>query len=202
MTWVGIDVGGRRKGFHLCAVSEDLTVELAHVQHPSHASEMATQWVGNRDPWCVAIDNPAAWAPPTERSRPCEREFARAGICGIRYTPSAEAAGMRTDTHYEWIEHGLELWAELRARGVEVIECFPTASWTQWCGAREGSRAAWTRRGLARLMPSPPGARNQDERDSVAAALTARQAERRPKSVVRFEALVVPAAGTSPVENP
>jgi hypothetical protein len=38
------------------------------------------------------------------------------------------------------------------ARDIEVIEVFPTASWTRWHGKRgPRTRAAWTRQGLAAL---------------------------------------------------
>ena len=40
----------------------------------------------------------------------------------------------------------------MAARGAEVIEVFPTASWTRWQGKRgPRTRAAWTRQGLATL---------------------------------------------------
>jgi predicted nuclease with RNAse H fold len=145
----------------------------------------------------VAVDAPAAWADPGEASRACERAFLRAGVCGIRPTPDEARATGRRDNYYEWIERGLALWAALRRRGVPTVECFPTASWTRWFGPRVGtSRAAWTRAGLPALGVQGVGAvRNQDERDAVAAALTAWQSDRRPATVERFGDLVVPLPG-------
>jgi len=64
----------------------------------------------------------------------------------------------------------------LEEAGLEAVECFPTAAWTRWVGPRRGrSRAAWTREALPALgLEGIPTRTNQDERDAVAAAVTAR----------------------------
>jgi predicted nuclease with RNAse H fold len=79
--------------------------------------------------------------------------------------------------HYEWIREGLALYEALEQLGVPAVEVFPTASWTRWGGARgDGGRARWSRQVLASLSLSGVSARtNQDQRDAIAAALTARQ---------------------------
>ncbi|WP_165491979.1 DUF429 domain-containing protein [Egibacter rhizosphaerae] len=193
--WLGIDVGGRRKGFHVAELHPSGRLAFASVRGPRVVSDLADFAQAARPAW-VAIDAPAAWAPPEEVSRACERSFARAGICGIRFTPSAAVAAARADRYYEWIEHGLELWAALRTRGVPVIECFPTASWTRWHGPRgPRSRAQWSRAALAQLaagldLQGAESATNQDLRDAAAAALTARQAEQ--GTVEWYGPLVVP----------
>jgi predicted nuclease with RNAse H fold len=144
----------------------------------------------------VGIDAPAAWADPGQGSRACERAFLRAGVCGIRPTPDEAAASARTDRYYEWVERGLELWAALRAAGIAAVECFPTASWTRWVGARGSTgRGAWSGNGLAALGLRGDRPGNQDERDAAAAAVTAWQYDRRPHSVERFGELVVPLRG-------
>ena len=188
--WAGIDVGGSRKGFHVALLDGDLRVSLRRAA----TVERCAQAVGNAA--VVAVDAPAAWADPGEASRACERAFLRAGVCGIRPTPDEATATGRRDTYYEWIERGLALWAALREGGVRAVECFPTASWTRWVGARgRTSRADWSRAGLGSLGLAGAVARNQDERDAVAAALTAWQCDRRPASVERFGDLVVPRHG-------
>jgi predicted nuclease with RNAse H fold len=75
------------------------------------------------------------------------------------------------------VGEGLALFDALRGRGQSVIEVFPTASWTRWIGARgTRSRAGWTRSGLGALgLAGLPARTNQDERDAIAAAITARQ---------------------------
>jgi predicted nuclease with RNAse H fold len=79
--------------------------------------------------------------------------------------------------YYAWILEGLALFDALAAHDVEVIEVFPTASWTRWHGKRSPrTRAAWTREGLAALgLDSVPARTNHDQRDAFAAAMTARQ---------------------------
>jgi predicted nuclease with RNAse H fold len=188
--WAGVDVGGSRKGFHVALVDEDRRVTLGRAATVDAC--VAVVWAAT----IVGIDAPAAWAAPGEGSRACERSFAAAGVCGIRPTPDEAAAAARTDRYYEWIERGLGLWRALRAEGVEAVECFPTASWTRWVGPRgRMGRGAWTRAGLAALGLEGDRPRNQDERDAVAAAVTAWQCDRRPGSVERFGDLVVPRPG-------
>lgn len=165
---------------------------------------MTRDLLASHEPAIVALDAPASWAPPGRRSRPCEVTFARQGICRIRYAPDRATADARGDGYDAWIEHGLELWEALRERELEVVECFPTASWTQWAGPRAGqSRTAWTLQALADLaargLEAVERATNQDRRDAVAAALTARQSTRHPMLV--FGPLVVPHAGSDPLAS-
>lgn len=129
-------------------------------------------------PALVAVDCPCTPAVDGELSRPDERALARA-VCGIRYTPDAatvHGARPEGDDFYGWIKHGLALYAALEAAGLAAVECFPTASWTRWGGPRAGrGRGAWSGQVLASLaVPGVPQRLNQDERDAVGAALTAR----------------------------
>ncbi len=129
---------------------------------------------GEHRPAVVGIDSPRACAPPGHTTRECERRLA-AAVCGIRWTPDEE--NVRGNPFYAWIVHGLELFAALAGDGAELLEVFPTASWTRWIGERGScSRANWTRLGLAALgLAELPGRTNQDQRDAIAAAVTARQ---------------------------
>jgi predicted nuclease with RNAse H fold len=167
--WAGVDVGGRRKGFDVAVVDRERLVALERL--PSAAAVVG--WLEGVRPNVVAVDSPCSPAPPGDKSREGERALARS-ICGIRYTPDRDGL---TDnpTYYEWIEHGLELYSSLEPEFC-VIECFPTASWTRWHGRRGSSRrAAWTRLALASLaLGGLPKRTNQDVRDAIAAALTAR----------------------------
>jgi predicted nuclease with RNAse H fold len=166
--WAGVDVGGRRKGFHVAFLDEGGLVG-APVQIRT-VDEVADRLRARR-PRVIAVDSPRRAAIDGHRSRECERALARA-ICGIRFTP--EQALLEGNGYYAWIVHGLELYTALAARSLEVIECFPTASLTRWAGRRGSrTRAAWSRAALAaRGFPDVPG--GQDGRDAVAAALTAR----------------------------
>jgi predicted nuclease with RNAse H fold len=167
--WAGVDVGGRRKGFHVAILDDRVLHELAHVRRVDDV----VVWLGERLPRVVAVDSPIAVAPDGAASRECERRLAKT-ICGIRYTP--ERSRLAGNGYYEWVEHGLELHEALRGGTWTVVECFPTASWTRWAGSRGArSRAAWTQAALGALgLAGVPRGLGQDSRDAIAAALTGR----------------------------
>jgi predicted nuclease with RNAse H fold len=169
--WLGVDVGGKRKGFDVALVDDHRLLDLQdHLNH-----EEVVELVDTRQPTVVAIDSPRCCAPDGESTRAGERELAKA-ICCIRWTPDASRVH-DGNSYYAWIVEGLALYEALAIRKVEVIEVFPTASWTRWHG-RRGSRrrAAWSRDGLANLgLAGVPVRTNQDQRDAIAAAVTARQ---------------------------
>jgi predicted nuclease with RNAse H fold len=167
--WAGVDVGGRRKGFHVAILDDRALHELAHVKR---AGDVVSR-LGDRLPRVVAVDSPIAVAPDGAASRDCERRLART-VCGIRYTP--ERSRLAGNSYYEWVEHGLELHEALRGGPWTVVECFPTASWTRWAGSKgPRSRAAWTQAALGALgVAGLPPRLGQDSRDAVAAAVTAR----------------------------
>jgi predicted nuclease with RNAse H fold len=171
---VGIDVGGRRKGFHGCAVHGSEVVA-----GPERLLDVASAvaWVVDLAPAVIALDSPRSCAPAGASSRDDERELARA-VCGIRWTP--EPSRLAGNPYYEWVEHGLELYAALEAAGIpsdHLVETFPTAAWTIWAGPRgKVIRAKWSAAALADLSLAGLPARrlSQDDRDAVAAALVAR----------------------------
>jgi predicted nuclease with RNAse H fold len=156
--WVGVDVGGKRKGFDAAVIDDQQVVDLVMDHRPA----------------VIAIDSPCCCAPDGRTARADELQLARS-ICGIRWTP--DAGHLHASAYYAWILEGLALFEALGALGVTAIEVFPTASWTRWRGGRGSrSRAAWTRQGLAALgVDNVPARTNQDQRDAIAAAVTARQ---------------------------
>lgn len=170
MTWVGVDVGGERKGFDLAVVNR---TELLRLERRLTCSDV-TEIVEQVAPLVVAVDSPCCCASAGETTRACERAIAK-DVCGIRWTPD-EAAVCAND-YYGWVVHGLRLYAALSPFETDVIEVFPTASWTRWLGARDSQRrTTWTRAGLTRLgVADLPRRTNQDQRDAVAVAITARQ---------------------------
>jgi predicted nuclease with RNAse H fold len=148
------------------------------------------RWLSEHRPALVAVDSPISPAPDGGTHRECERELRRA-VCGIRWTPDTRS--LEADPgYYGWILNGLELYEVLQAHGLPVIECFPTASWTRWAGARGGqTRSRWTRAALPSLgLIGIPARTNQDERDAIAAAVTARAHAR--GQTERYGAIVVP----------
>ena len=168
--WMGVDVGGKRKGFDV-AVVDDRRV-LALLGHL--VCQQVVDMVRETRPAVVAIDSPRSCAPDGQTARVAERQLARS-VCGIRWTP--DERHVHASAYYAWIVEGLTLFGALAAGSAEVIEVFPTASWTRWHGVRSRqTRAAWTRQGLAALgLAGVPARTNQDQRDALAAAVTARQ---------------------------
>lgn len=191
--WAGVDVGGPRKGFHVAVIDRASLVEVRAIAAPAAVAA----WLRGLRPALVAVDSPATAAPAGERSRRDEREFRAARICGIRYTPDhATIAGARPagDDYYGWIRNGFSVYAALAAAGLATVECFPTASWTRWSGPRGGRpRGAWSAAALGSLqLEGLPRRLDQDRRDAIGAALTARaHADRRSE---RFGEIVVPLA--------
>ena len=168
--WLGVDVGAERKGFDAALVDEHALRELRRGLSVALVVELAAAW----SPVLVAVDGPRTCAPDGHTARDDECELARA-VCGIRWTP--DRARVQTGDYYAWVRHGLELFGALASRGIPAIEVFPTASWTRWSGPRGPlSRAQWSRAGLAALgVAGVPARTNQDQRDAIAAAVTARQ---------------------------
>ena len=171
--WLGVDVGARRKGFDLAVVDDRRLISLADGLDVGGV----LAHVEAQRPVVVGIDSPRRCAPGGHTARQDERMLARL-VCGIRWTPDAATVG--SSAYFAWIVHGLELFEAVTAIGVAAIEVFPTASWTRWHGARgTRSRAAWSRDGLAAMgLDGVPDRTNQDQRDAIAAAVTASQHSR------------------------
>jgi predicted nuclease with RNAse H fold len=168
--WIGVDVGGHRKGFDVAVIDESRLLALENGLKCQDVLDL----VRANQPMVVAIDGPRSCAPDGQTARAEERQLARK-ICGIRWTPDAQQ--VRASPYYAWILEGLELFDALAGHSVDVIEVFPTASWTRWHGKRGSrTRATWTRDGLAAIgLDGVPSRTNQDQRDAIAAAVTARQ---------------------------
>jgi len=185
--WLGVDVGGRRKGFDVALVDDRRLVDL----RGRLDRDAVVALVEATRPGVVAIDSPQTCAPDGQKTRECELLLNRA-VCGIRWTPDARS--LHGSDYYAWIVEGRDLYEAL---DVETIEVFPTASWTRWFGPRQGTRAAWTTAGLKRLdLDGVPARTNQDQRDAIAAALTAR--EHSQGLTERFGEIVVPRARAAP----
>jgi predicted nuclease with RNAse H fold len=169
--WAGVDVGGRRKGFHVAVISNTSLVDLNALPAPREV----VAWLAEHGPHLTAVDSPLGPAIEGERSRAGERALVAAGVCSLRYTPDRQALAANP-MYYEWIAHGFELYQALFGAGLSAIECFPTASWTRWAGPRgKASRAAWSRAAVTTLgLEDIPLRLNQDKRDAIAAAATAR----------------------------
>jgi predicted nuclease with RNAse H fold len=186
--WLGVDVGGPGKGFDVALIDERRLLRLERRQ----SRDDVVAIVQAERPAVVAIDSPRSCACAGASTRDCELALNRA-VCGIRWTP--DESHVRVNPHYRWIVEGLTLYAALD--GSMTIEVFPTASWTRWIGRRACSRAAWTSAGMKELgLADLPARTNQDQRDAIAAALTARQHSQ--GATESFGEIVVPVARPAP----
>jgi predicted nuclease with RNAse H fold len=168
--WVGVDVGGKRKGFDVAVVGDGRVLALQSGVRCQQVVDLVVAY----QPAAVAIDSPRTCAPDGQTAREGELRVAKS-VCGIRWTPDTEH--VRASPYYAWIREGLALFDALSELDAEVIEVFPTASWTRWFGKRgPRTRAAWSRQGLAAFgLDGVPARTNQDQRDAIAAAVTASQ---------------------------
>ena len=189
--WAGVDVGGTRKGFHLAVL--DSRGHLSVAGERIATARAVIERLLPLAPSLVAVDAPVRPAEPGQRSRACEREFVRAGICALRFTPDLRE--LRSNPFHDWVLQGLALYRALDRAGLSAVECFPTATWTVWGGARGTTpRTAWSARILARLqLPGTPRRLGQDARDAIGAALTARL--HWAGETQRFGELVIPRPG-------
>jgi predicted nuclease with RNAse H fold len=166
--FMGVDVGALRKRFDVALIGDGELLELAGRLSREDVAALAAK----HRPQIIAIDSPRSCAPDGASSRDCERALAKS-VCGIRWTP--DAARVHASNYYAWIVEGLALYRELTHHRGTVIEVFPTASWTRWHGKRgKQHRSTWSRQALAALnLRGVPGRTNQDQRDAIAAAVTA-----------------------------
>jgi predicted nuclease with RNAse H fold len=117
MRWIGVDVGGDRKGFDLAIIDD---AGLLSLRGRLNCADVAGI-VEDVNPLVVAIDSPCCCAARGQTTRECERTLARR-ICGIRWTP--EAAAVNASDYYGWVIRGLELYGALQSVAVDVIEVF------------------------------------------------------------------------------
>jgi predicted nuclease with RNAse H fold len=176
--FAGIDVGARRKGFHIAVLDDERSVVD---QRRETDAGQAARFLAGRGVAVVAVDSPLAAAEPGEHGRKCEYAFLERKVCGIRLTPDeATIRAAHATDFYGWIINGWGLYKALDVRAREecweVVECFPTATWTVLYGRRPRgvSRAVWSRQALDALPVQRCARRlNQDQRDALAAAYTA-----------------------------
>jgi predicted nuclease with RNAse H fold len=188
---IGVDVGGKRKGFDVAVIDDRRVMAL----EGRLTRDQVVDLIVTHTPTIVAIDSPRSYALEGQTAREGELQLAKA-ICGIRWTP--DASRVHANAYYAWIREGFTLYEALAVHGIEVIEVFPTASWTRWHGKRGSqTRAAWSRQGPTALhLDGVPTRTNQDQRDAIAAAMTARQHALRATEMIGD--IVVPAGRWRP----
>jgi predicted nuclease with RNAse H fold len=101
---VGIDVGGRRKGFHAVALEDGRYRDRLAT---TEVSELATWGVKTLRATVIAVDAPCRWS-PDGRMRPCECELIKQGIFCFA-TPTLKQAENHPSDYYGWMLRGAAL---------------------------------------------------------------------------------------------
>ncbi len=178
---IGIDVGGRSKGFHAVAL-----------QGGRYHDALASKDIEELTHWCVhamkatviAIDAPCEWS-ATGRGRPAEHELMRKHIWCFS-TPLEAVAHAHPKDHYGWMLHGKKLYKALEAthpvrdprkpgRTRYCIETFPHAITWHLRGGKANARKRRDERGalLDRLGIDRMALTNIDKVDAALCAYTA-----------------------------
>lgn len=185
LTVVGIDVGGRRKGFHAVAL-----------RNGRYAGQLATAEAEDLGHWCreeigagvIAIDAPCRWS-PDGRPRSCERELMAQGIRCFASPSRARALHHPTD-YYGWMLQGEALYraiepshpllAALPITGPVCFETFPHAiTWHLRGGnARAADKRAQRSELLQQAEIDPAPLISIDGIDAALCALAAHQVTR------------------------
>lgn len=111
----GIDVGGKRKGYHAVALAEG---KYADALHSCDATEVAA-WCGEVGATAVGIDAPCTWS-ATGRARPAERELMEEKIWCFSSPTRAVAIG-HPKNNYGWMLAGETLYAVLKSSGFSFL---------------------------------------------------------------------------------
>lgn len=133
MTVVGIDVGGRKKGFHAVALRDG-----AFVKTTSPDPAVIVAWCFEQKATVIAVDAPCAWS-QTGSSRKAEHDlrlFREKTHCFV--TPTRERAENNDKGFYAWVFNGEQLYRQLQEHyplfsgvhgtGPVCIETFPHAA--------------------------------------------------------------------------
>lgn len=182
VTGVGIDVGGKRKGFHAVAITSG-----------KYSNHLATKDVEELSRWCretmrarvIAIDAPCRWS-KDGRARPAERELMGQGIWCFS-TPTHQGALEHPRNHFGWMLQGKALFQALEPTHPlcsklplvgamnHCLETFPHAiTWHLTNGAAEATRKGEQRRAvLAQAGIALTELTNIDLVDAALCALTA-----------------------------
>lgn len=178
-TYLGIDVGGPRKGFH--------TVALRGREFEPRAFgnvEELVNWVRELKPLAIAIDAPCAWS-ADGGSRECERTL-RIGADRISCFSTPTQARASGRSFYDWVRNGLALYQALapdyplytgeNTLGPVLCETFPQAVACMLAGRKVSARhKSPVRRQILRAATyDPDGLSNIDLVDAALCAIAAK----------------------------
>lgn len=107
-TVIGIDVGGRRKGFHAVALTDGQYAGC----HATTNVDQLVAWCRETNAQTIAIDAPCAWS-KDGRARPAERQLMAQGIWCFSTTTRERAIAHPKD-YYGWMLRGEALFQALK----------------------------------------------------------------------------------------
>lgn len=105
---VGVDVGGKRKGFHAVALRGNCCIDKIATSSASSVVE----WCQQKQAVAVGVDAPCQWS-LTGRARTAERALMNKGIWCFA-TPTLEMAKSHPKDHYGWMLAGAKLFSLLK----------------------------------------------------------------------------------------
>jgi predicted nuclease with RNAse H fold len=175
---VGVDVGGKEKGFHAVALRGRAFIEKFATCEAKHVVE----WCHSRQALAVGVDAPCKWS-FNGKARPCESELARLGITTFA-TPSYPKA--QSHPFYSWMLNGAELFHLFAAhyrlfdgrRLAQSCICFETFPQAIACAMAGKTLSARNKRVDRRRLLKKEGIANDfltniDEVDAALCALSA-----------------------------
>lgn len=175
----GVDVGGRRKGFHAVALRDGKY--LAHIA--SCDVDVIAGWCRDHDAQAVGIDAPCCWS-RDGRPRSAERELAVKRISCFA-TPTLQRAKEHPKDYFGWMLNGARLYEALAPsfrlfEGSDVAEprCFETFPHAIACELAGGAIAKEDKLRRRRQLLEEAGIdlaplTNVDLRDAALCALAA-----------------------------
>ena len=117
--FIGIDVGGIKKGFHCVCLNNRKIVSCIHDRELKNICK----WIVDFNPDVIAVDAPCGWS-ANGLSRESERSLAINGKnISCFSTPTREKA--KKSSFYKWIFNGEKLFNELSQNNFTVIETYP-----------------------------------------------------------------------------
>jgi predicted nuclease with RNAse H fold len=178
----GIDVGGKRKGFHAVALRNGAFHDKFHSTDAKEIADWCRKTVQAR---VIGIDAPCRWS-LTGRARPAERELIGEGIWCFS-TPDLRTAKNHPTNHYGWMLNGAELFRAMEkthpirrksSGDVGLTQCFETFPHAVACGLSGHPVSAKDKRRIRRALLEEAGIdttelTNIDLVDAALCALTA-----------------------------
>lgn len=117
--FVGIDVGGPKKGFHAVVIKDHIIVDKFH----SHCEKKISSWCLNFKPKSIAIDSPCGWS-NDRLSREAERLLSVNGKKIPCFSTPTKKISL-TKNYYSWINNGEKLYNAFRNKHYFPIETYP-----------------------------------------------------------------------------